>query len=231
MKKVVCLLVCACCLICSLSNPVSAQDKPIHVVLNGQELSFDQPPVNRNDRVLVPLRGVLEAMGVAVFWEADVAYAVTKQDCVFLTNSEMLVSGPDYELFKNHERIDMDVQPALVNDRLLVPVRVMSETFGALVDWDAATDTVLIEGSIAPELRLSEAEIAAANEYTLEDSMRVLDEQGYAAAGSEPRVDFIGGQKCYSYSVWPKEAAAASDYTQVVYADIFEDGRIVTYQN
>lgn len=231
MKKVLCLLVCVCCVVCGISRPASAQEKDIAVVLNGQALSFDQPPINVNDRVLVPLRGVLEAMGAAVFWEAGVAYAVTKQDCVTLTDSEMLVSGPGYELRKNHLPIAMDVQPALVSDRLLVPVRVMSEAFGAEVGWDAQTDTVLIEGSIDDALRLNEEEILAANGYTLEESMRVLDGLGYAPAGSEPRVDFSGGQKCYSYSIWPKDAAAASDYTQVVYADIFADGRIVTYQN
>lgn len=230
MKKILCLLLCCCCLTMPAIQPAAAQGT-ISVTLNGQALSFDQPPINVNDRVLVPLRGVLEAMGAAVFWEAGAAYIVTKQDCVFLTNSEMLVSGPDYELFKNHERIAMDVQPALVNDRLLVPIRVMSELFGATVDWNGATDTVLIEGSIPTELRLSVAEILAASEYTLEDSMYISDQQGFAPAGSEPRIDFIAGQKCYSYSIWPKEAAAIFDYTQVVYADVFADGRIVTYQN
>lgn len=230
MKKIVCLLLCCCCLTIPAIKPVAAQGA-ISVTLNGQALNFDQPPINVNDRVLVPLRGVLEAMGAAVFWEAGVAYAVTKQDCVTLTNLEINRNEPGYELRKNHQQIAMDVQPALIHDRLLVPVRVMSEAFGLLVDWDAATDTVLLEGSIPPELRLSPEEILAANEYTLEDSLQVLDTLELVPLGGELIVDFSAGEKCYSHYVWPKEAAAVNDDTQIVFVDVFADGRIVTYQN
>ena len=39
------------------------------VVFNGEKLVFDQDPINVNDRVLVPMRGIFEAYGADVEWD------------------------------------------------------------------------------------------------------------------------------------------------------------------
>ncbi|KKM12453.1 hypothetical protein SY88_03350 [Clostridiales bacterium PH28_bin88] len=40
------------------------------------------------------------------------------------------------------EELDFDVAPVLESGRVLVPVRVIFEAFGATVDWDTATNTI-----------------------------------------------------------------------------------------
>jgi len=47
--------------------------------------------------------------------------------------------------------VETDVPPIIVDGRTLVPVRVVSENLGASVDWDAATQTVII---VAPTKRI-----------------------------------------------------------------------------
>lgn len=42
----------------------------ITVLLNGQALSFDQPPTIVNDRTLVPLRAIFQALGAQVNWDS-----------------------------------------------------------------------------------------------------------------------------------------------------------------
>lgn len=40
----------------------------ITVTLNGKEIQFDQPPIMVNDRTLVPMRAIFEALDVYVKW-------------------------------------------------------------------------------------------------------------------------------------------------------------------
>ena len=65
-KKVFLLVVCVCvCIVCS----TYAAD--ISVSVNGEPLICDASPVIRNDRVLVPMRTVFEALGCDVSWNPE----------------------------------------------------------------------------------------------------------------------------------------------------------------
>ena len=44
----------------------------------------------------------------------------------------------------NGKEVVLDVAPFIVNGRTLVPIRFISETFGAQVNWDGNTKTVTI---------------------------------------------------------------------------------------
>ena len=44
-------------------------------------------------------------------------------------------------VFVNDERVYFDVNPMLINDRTMVPVRAIFETLGAIVTWDNNTQT------------------------------------------------------------------------------------------
>ena len=43
------------------------------------------------------------------------------------------------------EQIQSDVSPEIVNDRTMVPLRVISEAFGAEVDWDSESQSVMVK--------------------------------------------------------------------------------------
>ena len=42
---------------------------PVTVLVDGRALSFDQPPVIQDDRTLVPMRAIFQALGAEVYWE------------------------------------------------------------------------------------------------------------------------------------------------------------------
>ncbi len=112
----------------------------ITVTLNGDEIAFDQPPVIVNDRTLVPLRAIFEALGAEVDWDGDTrTVTATKAD----TQIKMTISKS--EMLKNSESITLDVPPQIVNDRTLVPVRAIAESFDCDVDWNGDTRTVIIK--------------------------------------------------------------------------------------
>lgn len=111
----------------------------ITVTLNGDKIDFDVQPQLINDRTMVPLRKIFEAMGAYVDWYGDTQTVVaTKDDKVVTAKID------DTKLYINDEVKTLDVPPMIIDGRTLVPARFVAESFGANVDWDGATQTVVI---------------------------------------------------------------------------------------
>lgn len=109
------------------------------VLLNGKYLTFDQPPINRNSRILVPMRGIFEALGADVQWDND----LRKVTGILGDRKVQLVIG-EKTAYINDNPISLDVPAIIVNSRTMVPVRFISESLNANVDWDAKTNTAII---------------------------------------------------------------------------------------
>lgn len=87
-------------------------DDSIKVVVDGKEIIFtDQAPIIKNDRTMIPLRGVLETMGIDIVWNAEEQSITAKR-------------GDSYTLFKIGEttlktaegEINLDVAPEIINE-------------------------------------------------------------------------------------------------------------------
>src|SRR5690606_28943958 len=53
-----------------IANSVSAKsNEPISVFIDGKVYTFQQPPIMEKGRVLVPMRGIFEALGAKVTWD------------------------------------------------------------------------------------------------------------------------------------------------------------------
>ncbi|MBQ2680066.1 MAG: leucine-rich repeat protein [Firmicutes bacterium] len=117
-------------------------DKPdeITVYVNGNKVSFDQPPIIKDDRTLVPMRAIFEAMGAKVDWEKDTKTVKSEKG-----NDSVSIKIGEKTLYKNGTPIEIDVPAQIVNDRTLVPIRAISEAYGCKVDWDGAAKKVTVE--------------------------------------------------------------------------------------
>ena len=51
-------------------------------------------------------------------------------------------SGSDISVVLDGRKIEFDVQPQIINDRTMVPMRAIFEKLGALVEWNQDTQTV-----------------------------------------------------------------------------------------
>lgn len=120
---------------------VSAEDyaDDIKVIVNGQNLIMDQPPVVIDDRTLVPMRDIFEALGSNVEWNDDTNTAVG-----VLGKSDVEIQIDNKTAKENGEDVTLDVPAKLINDTTLVPVRFISEALGAKVDWDNDAQAVII---------------------------------------------------------------------------------------
>ena len=137
MKKGIALLLAMLCMLTVL--PAAADTPEIKVVVNGTNVEFDQPPVIQNNRTLVPLRAIFEALGANVYWIED-----TRTILAGLGDQIVMLQIDNDSLFKGEEIITLDVPAQIIGNRTMVPVRAISEAFGAEVDWDQETYTVIV---------------------------------------------------------------------------------------
>lgn len=123
----------------SFAGPVEYTPPAVTVTLNGNAIAFDQPPIIQDGRTLVPMRAIFEALGAEVSWDGG-----TQTVTAYRGESTMTLTIGSSILSIDGREIVLDVPAQLVNDRTLVPVRAVSESFGCGVDWNGDTQTVII---------------------------------------------------------------------------------------
>lgn len=120
--------------------PCPMINNTIDVVLNGQALSFDQPPMMVNNRVMVPIRAIFEALGYTVEWDQASQTGTASNGAQTITvqvgNAAVTHDGGTYWC---------DMAPKNVSGRILVPLRAISESAGCEVLWNQTTKKVIIE--------------------------------------------------------------------------------------
>lgn len=119
---------------------VTAQSSEIKVKYNGTYLTFDQPPVNQDGSVLVPMKVIFEAIGAALTWDP----AEKKVTAILGDKTIVLVIG-NQTATVNGVPQTLSVPAKLINSRTMVPVRFVSESLDADVSWDQTTKTVIIK--------------------------------------------------------------------------------------
>lgn len=152
-KKIISAVIAAACM-CSAGQLAMAAENNPSVTVNDRELVFaDQKPVisESEGRTLVPARGVFEFMGAKVNWEADKQRVVIKQGnyhihitigsdvmAVYTYSPQNLLAAPA------KEEIKLDAPARIMNERTMIPLRAISESLKAKVDWDAENNMVSI---------------------------------------------------------------------------------------
>ena len=111
----------------------------IPIYLNNRRINFDQQPIIKDGRTLVPVRAIFEAMGAVVGWDEETRTVVAERNGIIIK-----ISIDNTVMYKNDIPITIDVPAVIENSRTLVPARAISEAFGAQVSWDEASRTVNI---------------------------------------------------------------------------------------
>ncbi len=132
---------------------VYCYSKDLAVRVNGYLTDFPdaQPFIDENDRTLIPLRFVTEALGADVSWDQATKTATVEQDgirCdITIGKADMLVTENG-----NTTTVTMDTQAVLKDSRTFVPIRYVAESLGAWVGWSNAYKTVeIVKGHLTPE--------------------------------------------------------------------------------
>ena len=124
----------------------SVEAASIRITLDDNEISFDEAPFIENDRVLVPVRGILESLGYTVHWQEHtqtvLALSETATISLQINSNTATVNG---------NRVSVDAPAQIKNGRTFVPLRFLAEYSGAEVNWDGSSSTVSIYATSAKE--------------------------------------------------------------------------------
>ncbi|MBE7053975.1 MAG: copper amine oxidase N-terminal domain-containing protein [Ruminococcaceae bacterium] len=174
MKRVFCIILILTFVLSSI--PYSfAQGSDIKVVINGKEEVYDQNPIIVNGRTLVPMRAIFESLGATVEWN-DIEKSVTAKK-----NSTTIKIGIGKKYATvNDKSIKLDTYATIVNGRTLVPVRFVSESLGAVVNWNDAERKVEITYQELYTKKLDFENITSFKDYLLGGGMpgKVTVEEG-----------------------------------------------------
>lgn len=108
------------------------------IMLNDTELTFDQPPVNQDGNLLVPIRAIAEGMGKTVLWnnKEKVAFIDNTDNALIIPMGEKKIYIGNEKPFLQWNNKETLVPSQVINGRTLVPIRQFAESLGAVVEWD-----------------------------------------------------------------------------------------------
>lgn len=117
---------------------------PVTVEVNSTRIEFDVTPINYNGRVLVPVRAIFEALGADVFWDSK-----TETITSVLGETKIILTIDSPVMYVNNNILPLDISPIIISERTLVPVRAVSEAFGATVLWNEEKNCVEISTKVS----------------------------------------------------------------------------------
>ena len=127
-------------------EPVATEKEFIKLTI-GQKIVwiFDEYVVNdvapeiKNDRTMLPIRIIAEALGAKVTWnEAEQKVTIAEDDLTI----EIFIGQPFATV--NGKPVQLDAPAYIANDRTYLPLRFVAENLGATVEWNAADSSVTI---------------------------------------------------------------------------------------
>ena len=117
-------------------------ENAVKVRVNDEILAFDSLPVVESGYTLVPLRFIMEKLGMQVIYRDGKIIAAGENGLIELeadTNTAKV----------NGEECVLDVPPRILDGRTLVPLRFFGEKLGMKVSWDGDNRLAVIEGKVS----------------------------------------------------------------------------------
>ena len=117
-------------------------DNNVNVKVYDQYVDFtsvNQWPFIENGRTMVPLRAVFEVLNCNVKWEESSKSAVVEYG-----STKIIIPANSTTAYINGKANSLDVPAKLVNERIMIPLRFVSEAIEKTVIWNDTDKTVLI---------------------------------------------------------------------------------------
>lgn len=119
--------------------PAASASPEVGLKVKGNVIQTDPAPFIDNNRVMVPVRGLVSALGADVSWNEEQRSVTIKQGELQITmsigKSQAVVNG---------NNVQMEALPVIVDGRTMVPVRFLAEELQFPVSWDSKTRIVSV---------------------------------------------------------------------------------------
>lgn len=162
MKKIISFLLSICMILSLTLTACAAEEKQTEnnttiilkigsptMTVNGNDMQIDEQgtvPVIVNDRTLLPVRAVVEQMGGTVDWNGE-----TQEVTLTYGEDEIKLTIDSTEALLNGEMQALDVAPTVMNDRTMLPIRFIAESFKFEVEWNEREQSVTITNTKTAE--------------------------------------------------------------------------------
>jgi len=107
------------------------------VFVDGDQL--DVSTATEDGTTLVPLRAIFQALGAGVNWDGANQTVTAAKD-----GTRVQLQIGQNTAYKNDKPVSLAVPGKIIQGSTMVPLRFVSESMGASVDWDGATQTITI---------------------------------------------------------------------------------------
>ncbi len=106
-------------------------------------IQTDVPPAIVDGRTMVPMRAIFEALGAEVGWDGD-----TRTATGTLGEHTVSIQVGAKTALVDGETHTLDVPAQILQNRMMVPARFISEALGCTVSWDGATQTAAVANQL-----------------------------------------------------------------------------------
>lgn len=115
----------------------ASADVPMSIYVNNKKVDFDEqkPYIDNHNRTQVPVRFLTEKLGAVVSWDGKIKRVTIKKD-----DLTILLDIDSNNAYLNGKVIKMDTNAVLQNNRTVVPLRFVSESFGFDVEYGYKAD-------------------------------------------------------------------------------------------
>jgi tripartite motif-containing protein 71 len=114
--------------------------------INHEEKSLDAAPYIKNGRTMVPLRFISEALGAEVEWDGEIRQITLTREGMTI---RMRIGSTEVFIRQSGQMGEtksiLDAPPEITAGRTFVPLRFISEAFGATLDWNAELREITIK--------------------------------------------------------------------------------------
>lgn len=145
----------------------SAREESVNLMIGGQAVSPEVPPVIKSGRTLVPVRVIAEGLGAKVDWNEAARTATISRG-----NQQLTLTLDSKKAVLNGKQVTLDTPPVISKQRMLLPLRFVGESLGVTVGWDNSTRTVIANET--PQIELNGKKPAQMiNAYRVADTMYI----------------------------------------------------------
>ncbi|KFM93146.1 copper amine oxidase N-terminal domain-containing protein [Paenibacillus macerans] len=144
-KSIMCLL-CVLMLFSITTTSVLAAKVNVTVQVNGKTVSFpDAKPYYEDNRVMIPIRFVSEALGAKVGYKKTASGSIVNRTVtISLGDKKISMNINSKKVIVGETVVTLDVPARLQQERTYVPLRFVSEALGSDVNWNQSKKLVSI---------------------------------------------------------------------------------------
>lgn len=117
-------------------------NQPLVVMKQGSDersVALDVSPVNPSGSTMIPVRGVFEQLGAKVQWNGQ-----TRDVSILSEDQTIILNADSAGATVNGTSVVLTQPPKIINGRLLIPLRSVSEQLGFGVEWVETTKQIII---------------------------------------------------------------------------------------